>query len=85
MKKIILMTVTILVTVFIFAQEVTDTPALLNVNRYFPLFSIKKKEDIADNDYVWSSNETDYERFMALGGRENYIDTLDFEPVLKIV
>ena len=41
---------------------------LLNVNRYFPLFSIRRKEDIADSDYVWDAEPEDMARFGNLAG-----------------
>jgi hypothetical protein len=51
---------TIAVAVFLFAIAVTDTfgqTGLLNTNKYFQIFSIKKREDIANSDYVWEASD----------------------------
>jgi hypothetical protein len=73
----------------------TDTsalPNLLDVNKYFSYFPVKKGEDVSDNDYVWASTDEDYDRFDTLGGHTDAIDTkLEFallsyysQPVINI-
>jgi hypothetical protein len=89
MKKIIVVLLFVSVAA---ADGFGQTGSLLDTNKYFSYFPIKKDESVLDNDYVWSSNETDYEKFMVLGGRGNYIDTpLEFallsyysQPVINI-
>lgn len=49
--------------------------SLLNVNRYFPLFSIKKREEIVDTEYAWSAPTEDISRFGGLCGDLDLIDT----------
>ena len=88
MKKII----AALALVCVVAGGAFGQTGLLDVNKYFSYFPIKTNEKVSDNDYVWSSDEADYERFMTLSGKDNYIDTpLEFallsyysQPVLKI-
>jgi hypothetical protein len=89
MKKTLAMLVFVMVTATTFAQTGTG---LLNLNRYFSYFPLNKEEDITDNDYVWTSATSDYDRFAKLAGREYEIDTpLEFallsyysQPVLNI-
>jgi hypothetical protein len=65
---------------------------LLDVNKYFSYFPVKKGEDVSDNDYVWEAADGDYERFMSLGENEEWLDTpLEFallsyysQPVINI-
>jgi len=69
---------------------------LLNTNKYFSLFSISKKEDIVDSDYVWKATDEEIVQFGVLNwsGKEDItglVDTpLEFallsyysQPVLK--
>jgi hypothetical protein len=65
---------------------------LLDVNKYFSYFSIKKKEDIVDSEYVWSVPTEDETRFGKVGGDLDLVDTpLEFallsyysQPVVNI-
>jgi len=64
---------------------------MLNVNRYFSYFSIKKEEDIADSDYVWEAKPEDMAKFGNLAGTVLPDTPLEFallsyysQPVLNI-
>ena len=69
MKKTIATLIFVMVAAATFAQE------LLNVNKYFPLFSIKEKKDIIDSEYVWSAPTEDERRFASIDGNLNMVDT----------
>ena len=47
---------------------------LLNTTRYFPLFSIKRKEDIIDSEYVWAAPDKEILSFGALNWNEKEDD-----------
>ena len=89
MKKTIAVLFFVMVAVGAFAQTETG---LLNANKYFSYFPLKQNEDITDNDYVWASTESDYDRFAMLAGEDYAIDTpLEFallsyysRPVINI-
>jgi len=53
----------------------TFAQAFLNTDRYIAAFSLKKGENISDNDYVWAAENEYYERFARLSGRSDLIDT----------
>ena len=78
MKKVIIALVTFTLlysTEIVFAQT---TPAsgdvvLLNVNRYYSYFSIIRRKDIIDSDYVWEASDEEIVNFGALNwnGRDD--------------
>jgi hypothetical protein len=65
--------------VFVFiAMDCAFGQALLNTSRYLSVFSIKKTEDIADNDYVWEASDKELLQFGNLDGTVMVDTPLEF-------
>jgi hypothetical protein len=86
MKKTIAVAVFLLAVAVsdIFGQTTADV-SLLNANKYFSYFPIKRNENVADNDYVWASTDEDYGRFSGLGGHPDAIDIPSNSPYFLII
>jgi hypothetical protein len=73
---------TIAVAVFLFVVAVTGIfgqTNLLNTNKYFSIFSINKREDIVDSDYVWLAPPEEIIKFGNLNwsGKEDTTGLVD--------
>jgi len=91
MNKKIVLTTALFILVMVTDTFADTDVSLLNVNRYFSYFSIKKKEDIADSDYVWEAKPEDMAKFGNLAGTVLPDTPLEFallsyysQPVLNI-